>query len=87
MSPAFVAAGKEARRKEKMSLAGTKKENLTPAMMEVEKKQLKEWRKRWSAMRERWGKSGKALLPSQTRPSLEARRRLQEEWKRRGILG
>ena len=38
MSPAFVAAGKEARRKEKMSLAGTKKENLTPAMMEVEKK-------------------------------------------------
>ena len=38
MSPAFVAAGKEARRKEKMSLAGTKKENLTPAMIEVEKK-------------------------------------------------
>merc|ERR1712240_635445 len=38
VSPAFVAAGKEARRKEKMSLAGTKKENLTPAMMEVEKK-------------------------------------------------
>ena len=33
-----MAAGKEARRKEKMSLAGTKKENLTPAMMEVEKK-------------------------------------------------
>merc|ERR1719357_2020911 len=29
---------KEARRKEKMSLAGTKKENLTPAMIEVEKK-------------------------------------------------
>merc|ERR1712013_817989 len=38
VSPAFVAAGKEARRKEKMSLAGTKKANLTPAMMEVEKK-------------------------------------------------
>ena len=33
-----MAAGKEARRKEKMSLAGTKKENLTPAMIEVEKK-------------------------------------------------
>jgi len=38
VSPAFVAAGKEARRKEKMSLAGTKRENWTPAMMEVEKK-------------------------------------------------
>ena len=41
MSPAFVAAGKEARRKEKISLAGTKKENLTPAMMEVERKKEK----------------------------------------------
>ena len=36
-----MAAGKEARRKEKMSLAGTKKENLTPAMIEVERKKEK----------------------------------------------
>ena len=37
VSPAFVAAGKEARRKDRVAAAGGKKENMipTPAMLEV----------------------------------------------------